>query len=77
MLISQEEIGTPQAEAMGRLSYSGIAGFEYHADLDNCSNEVLTILDGIDKDMASFPDMNMPHTIDNWREIESMINSAS
>lgn len=77
MLITQDEIGTAQAEAMGRLSYSGIDGFEYHADLDNCSHEVLAILDEIDKDMASFTDMNMPHTIDNWKEIESMINSAS
>lgn len=75
MLVSQEDIGTPHAEAMGRLSYVCREGFSYHADLNNCPRSVLLELRDIDNEMAAFTDMNMPHTIDNWKELEMALSS--
>ena len=77
MLIGIEDAGTPHAEAIGRLLYSSVDGFEYHVDLDGCSHDALKILSSIDGEMASFADMNMPHTIDNWQELEKVLAVAT
>lgn len=75
MLVTTDEMGTPYAEAIGRLKYSADSKFEYSADLVECSREVLEILKDIDGEMAEFPDMGMPHTIDNWQEIEASLSA--
>lgn len=67
MIISIDDLGTPHAEAIGRLSYSSNYPFMYIADIHDASPDVLSILREIDADMALDPEH--PHAIENWNQL--------
>ncbi len=67
MITTYDMIGTPEAEATSRLSYSQVFPFMYKADLTDCPDDVRAILREVDREMAY--DDDHPHAIENWRDL--------